>query len=323
MVRLTAALVQECPQVTTPLGERALVVRGRNIQQLEAFATGTAGASASAANKDGADDGPVRVATTDLLFEIACNFDVFDLSENSLQRLDGFNFPARPANVTEWTVAPRLSTLIVHSNAINRLSAGLVRSLAPTLHTFVAHNNNFRELSELDVFGGFPNLERIALVGNPVATKPQYRAYLIGLCGPKLKLVDHNRVLDRERVEATELRKAMAAEGSIKAPAAGGRRAGRRGAASMFDDASGALAALDGVTASSDAAAGGKRDRDEGAAPALAPSRAQPPAEEALSAEELSAKLAETMTKLDAATDPDEMAVLEAEADRLIGLGAS
>mmetsp|Transcript_34736 Transcript_34736/g.107271 ORF Transcript_34736/g.107271 Transcript_34736/m.107271 type:complete len:320 (-) Transcript_34736:30-989(-) len=319
MVRLTAALVQECPQVTTPLGERALVVRGRNIQQLESFATGTA---AAGTKDDAADDGPVRVATTDLLFEIACNFDVLDLSENSLQRLDGFNFPARPANVTEWTVAPRLSTLILHNNAVNRLSAGLVRSLAPTLHTFVAHNNAFRELAELDVFGGFPNLERLALVGNPVATKPQYRAYVIGVCGPKLKLLDYNRVLDRERVEAAQLRSALEAEGKAKKGTTG-RTQRRRGAAALFDDdAGGALAALEGSNGDVAAAeANGKRPRDDAAE--AAPARAQPAAEPQLSAAELSAKLAETMERLDAATDPEEMAALEAEADRLIALGAA
>jgi hypothetical protein len=247
MVRLTAALVQECPQVTTPMGERALVIRGRNIQHLEAYAAGSTGGGA-ATGEDGEGAGVGATSTRDLLFDIACNFDVLDLSENALTRIDGMSFPPRPApsQISEWSVVSRLTTLILHNNSINRISDACVQSLKHTLHTFVAHNNNFRELSELDVFGKLPLLERLALRGNPVTAKPQYRVHVIGRCAA-LKLLDYNRVRDVEKADAKALRELEAKEEGTK-PRRQRRVAGA--AASAFDAADGAaMAALDDVSA--------------------------------------------------------------------------
>lgn len=339
MVRLTADLVLQTPQFTNALGERELCLRGRNLQHLEGFAAADAAATrahkAAAGKKSGGgeddDDvmGDAGAATAsragDLLFELACSFDVVDLSDNALQRIDGIDYmhrlPAALANGTATGAAlvgdglqrvPRWSTIIAHNNRLNRIAPGAVRSLAPTLHTFVAHNNRFAELSDIEVFGSLPNLERLSLKGNPVETKPHYRLFLISRC-KKLKLLDYARVRDAERAEAAEWLKLQG--GGATATAAKGRTK-RRDARKMFDSEQGAALSALGALGDDSAAVGDKR-----AAAGGARGRAQPAAageEKRLTQEEIDARLASVQARLEAAQTAEELDTLEREYNTLL-----
>ena len=190
MVRLTVELVHRSPQCTNCLGERQLNLRGCGLQVLESQTTA---ASATAGRQ------------VDLLLDLAQQFDVWDLSDNHLMWLDGLAFPPRPVASTSAPAAPaatRLSTLILHNNRIHRISVGTARSLASSLHTLLLHHNQIQCLPDLLPLRELHNLERLSLVGNPVTQERDYRVATIAMCGPKLKLLDFNRVLQHERVAA-------------------------------------------------------------------------------------------------------------------------
>ena len=149
------------------------------------------------------------------LSELHDDFDSIDVSENEIARLD--NFPTME----------RLTTIIAHQNHITRIARTLGTYL-PNLHSLIMHNNNIRELEDLKPLAGFPSLERVSLIGNPVVNKQWYRLYVIAHC-KKLKLLDFGRVLDKERAQAKELfPDAEAALGEDKAAARRRRREERK-----------------------------------------------------------------------------------------------
>ena len=160
MVRLTQEVVASATQFTNPLKEREIDLRGRAILQIEEAA----------------------------LSALQDSFDVIDLSDNTIRRLDGF------------PKMERLTTLLIHNNNLANIARNTSRSI-PNLHTLAANHNAFRELSDLENLMYFGALERVSFVGCPVALKPNYRLYLIARC-PRLKLIDNNRVLQKEREEA-------------------------------------------------------------------------------------------------------------------------
>eukprot|EP00759_Apiculatamorpha_spiralis_P034567 PhF_6_TR35525/c0_g1_i1/m.51783/K11092/SNRPA1; U2 small nuclear ribonucleoprotein A' len=118
-------------------------------------------------------------------------FDTIDLSDNEL-RIIG-NIPAMK----------RLQTLIAHNNLVDKIDPGL-GAMLPNLHTLVLHRNRISELSDIDALAEFKNLKRLSLVENPVTRKTTYRLYVIFKL-PQLKVLDYQRVKDKEREESAGL----------------------------------------------------------------------------------------------------------------------
>eukprot|EP00126_Sphaerothecum_destruens_P010014 Sdes_comp20656_c0_seq1m15950 len=158
MVRLTAELINHSAQFTNPLKEREIDLRSNKIKTLENLG-----------------------ATLDI-------FDVVDLSDNEIRKLDGF------------PLLRRLTSLLLSNNKINKIEPNLSKNL-PNLVCLVAANNGFTELGQLKELEGFANsLEFISLIRNPVTNKKYYRNYLIHLL-PKLRVIDFSRVKTKEREE--------------------------------------------------------------------------------------------------------------------------
>lgn len=97
---------------------------------------------------------------------------------------------------------PRLGSLLLGNNAITRIASGLEASL-PGLHTLVLSNNRLASLVELDAMASVASLRRLALLGNPVARRPQYRLYAIFRL-PQVTELDFCRVTRKDKVAAVK-----------------------------------------------------------------------------------------------------------------------
>ncbi|KAJ3069752.1 U2 small nuclear ribonucleoprotein A' [Podochytrium sp. JEL0797] len=117
--------------------------------------------------------------------------DTIDLTDNDLTAVD--NFPPMP----------RLKTLFLSNNRISSIAADTPKQL-PNLANLILSNNAIAELGDLSVLGKFKNLVRVALLGNPVTTKLNYREWVIFMC-PNVRVVDFRKVKDVEREAAKAL----------------------------------------------------------------------------------------------------------------------
>jgi len=159
MPRLTAELIHTSPQFVNPLKQRELDLRGNKIPQIENLG-----------------------ATED-------QFEVIDLSDNDIAKLEGF------------PLLHRLTALFLSNNRLVSIALGLGVKL-PNLDTLVLTNNKIESLAELDSLGEIPHLNMLSLLKNPVTSKPHYRWYVIYKC-PALKVLDFKKVSAKEREAAT------------------------------------------------------------------------------------------------------------------------
>jgi len=158
MPRLTAELIHTSPQFVNPLKERELDLRGNKIPQIE--------------NLGAAED----------------QFDVVDLSDNDVARLEGF------------PLMSRLSSLFVANNRVASIASGLGARL-PSLRTLVLANNRLEALADLDALASLTSLTLLSVVKNPVAGKAQYRIHVIARL-PQLQVLDFKKVTAQERTQA-------------------------------------------------------------------------------------------------------------------------
>ncbi|KAK4544830.1 hypothetical protein LTR36_003734 [Oleoguttula mirabilis] len=105
--------------------------------------------------------------------------------------------------LANFPLSPRLQTLQCARNRIASLQPSLAKSL-PNLSTLVLTQNNVSELADLDPLQGFAKLTHVSLAENPVASKENYRYYLLWRC-PHIRFLDFQKVKDAERSKAREL----------------------------------------------------------------------------------------------------------------------
>lgn len=115
-------------------------------------------------------------------------FDCFDLSENSIRKLE--NFP----------LLPRLKCILLNNNRIYKIAKNLEQSI-PNLERLILTNNYIQELSDIDTLSTLKNLKVLSLINNPVTSKENYRYYVISKL-PNLRLLDFNKVKRVEREAA-------------------------------------------------------------------------------------------------------------------------
>ena len=118
-------------------------------------------------------------------------YDVIDLSDNDIKKLD--NFPPMR----------RLSAILANNNSISKISPTLGETL-PNLQAVILTNNRVSNLFEIDHLAGAPTLEVLSLMENPVTLKPNYRLFCIYRI-PSLKTLDFSKVTRTEREEAKKL----------------------------------------------------------------------------------------------------------------------
>jgi len=160
-MKLTADLISRSGQFVNALGERELDLRGNKISVIE--------------NLGGSKD----------------QFDVIDLSDNEVKKLD--NFP----------LLARIRSLFISNNRVNRIGVGLEKSL-PKLTTLVLNNNHLIELADLLPLATIASLRSLSLLDKQITRLPNYRLYVIHTL-PFLTLLDFRKIKSKEREEAKKL----------------------------------------------------------------------------------------------------------------------
>jgi len=160
-MRLTVEMLKYIEGYLNPLREREISLRGYKIPMIENLGI------------------------------LKDQFDVVDISDNSIQILD--NFP----------LMPRLIGLLCHNNKIASFATDL-GSYIPNLENLVLTNNRLNTLAQLDGIESLTKLERLVLVGNDVTKEKGYRLFVIARL-PKLRHLDYRKVAQSERKEAKRI----------------------------------------------------------------------------------------------------------------------
>lgn len=161
-MRITPELIEKCYQYTNKATtDRELRLRGLKINAIENL-----GATLN-------------------------QFDCFDLSDNSIRKLE--NFP----------LLPRLKCLLLSNNRIFKIQNNLEQSI-PNLERLILTNNYIQDLQDIDPLGSLNKLTNLSLINNPLTSKENYRFYVIHRL-PNLKLLDFNKVKRSEREQAVAL----------------------------------------------------------------------------------------------------------------------
>ncbi|KAG0168320.1 U2 small nuclear ribonucleoprotein A' [Apophysomyces sp. BC1034] len=116
--------------------------------------------------------------------------DTIDFTNNDLRVLG--NFPRMI----------RLQHLLLSNNRISKLEP--FHEQLPNLTTLIMTNNTIEELGDIEPLELCKNLTHLSLLDNPVTKKAHYRLYVIHKL-PSVRVLDFNRVKDKERQEAAQL----------------------------------------------------------------------------------------------------------------------
>lgn len=129
-------------------------------------------------------------------------FDTIDFSDNEIRKLD--NFP----------LLPRLKSLHFNNNRIVRIGDSLQESI-PDLDTLILTNNNIQDLAEIEALSSCSNITLLSFLHNPVAAKPNYRAFVIHKF-PMLRVLDFRKVKLKEKEDAKSLFKSRKGKDQLK-----------------------------------------------------------------------------------------------------------
>jgi U2 small nuclear ribonucleoprotein A' len=113
-------------------------------------------------------------------------YETIDLSDNDLIKLS--NFPP----------LKRLRTLLLMNNRISRIAEDAFDTL-PFLVSVTLTGNKLEKLVDLEALTKLKTLERLSLLENPVIKVKHYRPYMINKCSKTLRILDFNRIKDKER----------------------------------------------------------------------------------------------------------------------------
>merc|ERR1711865_976565 len=112
-------------------------------------------------------------------------YECIDLSDNDLIKLG--NFPP----------LKRLKTLLLMNNRISRIADDCFHAL-PNLISVTLTGNKLEKLVDLEPLTQLKTLERLSLLENPVVKVKHYRPYMIQKCTKNLRILDFNRIKDKE-----------------------------------------------------------------------------------------------------------------------------
>merc|ERR1712176_316234 len=116
-------------------------------------------------------------------------YECIDLSDNDLIKLG--NFPP----------LKRLAVLMLMNNRISRIAEDAFEPL-PHLTSVCLTGNKLEKLVDLEPLTKLKTLERLSLLENPVTKVKHYRPYMINKCSKSLRILDFNRIKDKERKAA-------------------------------------------------------------------------------------------------------------------------
>jgi len=98
----------------------------------------------------------------------------------------------------------RLKVLILVNNRITRIAEDAFTSL-PNLQSLVLTNNKLEKMVDIEPLFKIKSLQRLALLENPLTKIKHYRPFLIHKCSESLRILDFNRIKDKDRKAATAL----------------------------------------------------------------------------------------------------------------------
>eukprot|EP00928_Gymnodinium_smaydae_P094727 TRINITY_DN79_c0_g2_i1.p1 TRINITY_DN79_c0_g2~~TRINITY_DN79_c0_g2_i1.p1 ORF type:complete len:325 (+),score=133.16 TRINITY_DN79_c0_g2_i1:257-1231(+) len=116
-------------------------------------------------------------------------YECIDLSDNDLIKLG--NFPP----------LKRLHVLLLTNNRISRIAEDCFDPL-PNLISITLTGNKLEKLVDLEPLTRLKTLERLSLLENPVTKVKHYRPYMINKSSKTLRILDFNRIKDKERKAA-------------------------------------------------------------------------------------------------------------------------
>merc|ERR1719437_310182 len=87
------------------------------------------------------------------------------------------------------------------NNRISRIAMDCFDPL-PNLKAVILTGNKLEKLVDLEPLTRLKGLERLSLLENPVTKVKHYRPYMISKCSKTLRILDFNRVKDKERKAA-------------------------------------------------------------------------------------------------------------------------
>eukprot|EP00928_Gymnodinium_smaydae_P071341 TRINITY_DN54963_c0_g1_i1.p1 TRINITY_DN54963_c0_g1~~TRINITY_DN54963_c0_g1_i1.p1 ORF type:complete len:358 (+),score=115.81 TRINITY_DN54963_c0_g1_i1:72-1076(+) len=116
-------------------------------------------------------------------------YECIDLSDNDLIKLG--NFPP----------LKRLHVLLLTNNRISRIAEDCFDPL-PNLISITLTGNKLEKLVDLEPLTKLKTLERLSLLENPVTKVKHYRPYMINKSSKTLRILDFNRIKDKERKAA-------------------------------------------------------------------------------------------------------------------------
>jgi U2 small nuclear ribonucleoprotein A' len=116
-------------------------------------------------------------------------YECIDFSDNDLIKLG--NFPP----------LKRLRALLLMNNRISRIAEDVFDPL-PCLTSVMLTGNKLEKLVDLEPLTGLKTLERLSLLENPVTKVKHYRPYMIHKCSKTLRILDFNRIKEKERKAA-------------------------------------------------------------------------------------------------------------------------
>lgn len=98
----------------------------------------------------------------------------------------------------------RLKVLILVNNRITRIAEDVFSGL-PNLTSLVLTNNKLEKMVDIEPIFKSTSLQRLALLENPLTKIKHYRPFLIHKCSEALRILDFNRIKDKDRKAATAL----------------------------------------------------------------------------------------------------------------------
>ncbi|KAJ1944643.1 U2 snRNP complex subunit [Linderina macrospora] len=178
-MKLTADLINNSPSFINPIKDRELDLSRNHIPLIENL-----GATKASGDKKvcAISEDIITVNTLHLLL----------IPPNSIRILG--NFPS----------LPRLQRLYMADNRIVSIESSLSEFL-PHLNTLILTNNEISELIDLEPLRGLTNLTSLSLVNNPVMRKKNARLWCIWRLPKTLRVLDFEKIKEKERQEAKEL----------------------------------------------------------------------------------------------------------------------
>ena len=143
-----------------------------------------------------------KIPTIENLGATLDQFDTIDFSDNEVRRLDNFPY------------LPRLKSLHFNNNRIVRIGDSLHESMSK-LDTLVLTNNNIQDLADIEALSSCSKITLLSFLHNPVAAKPNYRAFVIHKF-PMLRVLDFRKVKQSEKDEAKRLFKSKQGKEELK-----------------------------------------------------------------------------------------------------------